>query len=90
MMKKKILKAISEAVYNVLSTDIIDQDIDFDNTDVNNEYIAIDNLTADFLSNPQKDILDNIIDIYITVRSISIRYKHLTNWNNLSELYLKQ
>jgi len=36
-MKKKILEAIDNAVYNVLSTDITDQDIEWDDAKINNK-----------------------------------------------------
>jgi len=38
-MKNKILKAIDKGLMNVLSTDIEDQDIDFGNARINNEYV---------------------------------------------------
>jgi len=38
-MKDKILNAINKGLLNVLSTDIQDQDIDFNNADIDNEYI---------------------------------------------------
>jgi len=46
-MKEKILKAIDKGLMNVLSTDIEDQNIDFEHDDINSEYshfLTIDEL----------------------------------------------
>jgi len=70
-MKKKILEAIDNAVYNVLSTDITDQDIDFSQSDIDCEYIpkiSVDEL-YDLFNKNHEDIFNTKLD---TTEALSI------------------
>jgi len=69
-MKTKILNAIDKGVMNALTTDISDQDIDFNSNDINNEYlykVTIDELYDIFTANKE-----GIFQKYDTKNAISL------------------
>jgi len=70
-MKEKILKAIDKGLMNVLSTDITDQDIDFNHNDIDNDMsgvpVDIDELYAIFMNDES-----GIFGLYDTKNAISL------------------
>jgi len=72
-MKNKILKAIDNAVYGVLSTDIPDRDIDFDHDNLDNQYDPLANAVKDLLNDVNP--IETAEFIFKAYKDAGVRYK---------------
>jgi len=94
-LKNKILHGINEAVYNVLSTDINDQDIDFNQPGIDNNFVhalTLDEIYMLFMKNPESIFATNQLnssDIALILDNDTVVSLSEYNYSTMHPVFLK-